>query len=265
MARSTALASKPTYLIESVDSALRLLHEVGNADRLRVSEVAERLDVAPSTAHRLLAMLQYHGFVEQDRRTREYHAGPELLRLGLAAAKRLDLRAQARPVMEDLSSAVEETIGLGILQGANVLYIEGVDGPRTLRIVARVGALLPAYSIAMGKVLLSELTPALFNGLYPRQALSPLTARTVRTKAELLKQIAKLRRTGYAHSSGESVDGVASIAQGIYDQNGALCAAMSVAAPTDRASPEAIKSWLPHLHAATAKLRGVTAPRGRLA
>ena len=262
--RSTSAATKPLYAIESVDNALRLLHEIGNSDRLRVSEAAERLSVAPSTAHRLLAMLQYHGFVDQDPRSHEYFAGVELLRLGLTAIRRLELRAQARPMMEELSAAVHETVGLAILQGANVLYIEGVDGPQTLRIIARVGSLLPAHSIAMGKMLLSALEPPIFDQLYPDAVLQTLTKSTVKTKAELLRQMTELRRAGYAFSSGESVEGVASIAQGIFNENGVICAAMSVAAPIDRATPSAIEKWLPHLHAATSKLGSVISPRGKL-
>ena len=263
-ARSVPLsATKPTYIIESVDSALRLLIEIGEVGRLRVSEVAQRLDVAQSTAHRLLSMLQYYGFVEQDRRTHEYCSGPELLRLGLNAIKRLDLRTQARPIMQSLSTTVEETVGLGILQGANVLYIEGIDGPRTLRIVARVGSSLPAYSIAMGKVLLGALTSEQLNVLYTDPNLPSLTSATVPTKHILHKQLEKFRRSGYAYSSGESTEGVASIAQGIYDEHGVLCAAMSIAAPIARTTPASIKNWLPHLQSATSQLNGVTPTKGR--
>src|SRR5271170_7467241 len=98
---------RPTYLIESVDKALRLLHLFAETDRIRVSDAAALLGVAPSTAHRILAMLQYHGFAAQDRRTHDYLPGPGLTRIGLAAAKQLGLRAQARPVMERLAAEVE--------------------------------------------------------------------------------------------------------------------------------------------------------------
>jgi DNA-binding IclR family transcriptional regulator len=255
LSQAAAKASaRPAYLIESVDSALRLLRMFLETDRIRISEAAAELEVAPSTAHRLMAMLHYHDFVVQDRRTHEYLPGPNLMRIGIAATKQLDLRQQARPVMERLSATVKETVGLGILHGTNVLYVDGVDGTQVLRIGARTGALIPAHCISMGKALLAALPAARIDELYPDDALPTMTEHSVRTKAELLAQLAHVRRRGFAQSSGESEDGVASIAAPVIGAGGEVHAAMSIAAPATRATPDRIASWLPLLRAAAAEL-----------
>jgi IclR family acetate operon transcriptional repressor len=254
-------ASRPPYLIESVDSALRLLHIFLRSDRVRLSEAAEALDVSPSTAHRLLAMLCYHGFATQDRRRREYCPGPALMRMGLAAMKRLDIREHARPIMEALAAELNETVGLGILQGRDVLYLAGVDGTRVVRVGARTGALIPAHCISMGKVLLSSLGDDRLEELFPQDALPAMTERTVATKAELRAQLAVIRRRGYAQSVGESEEGVASIAVGIFDEAGTMHAAMSVAAPFFRATKATVAEWLPPLRDAAARL-GAALPVG---
>jgi IclR family transcriptional regulator, acetate operon repressor len=254
-------APRPAYLIESVDSALRLLHMFARGDRVRLSEVAEALQVSPSTAHRLLAMLCYHGFATQDHRRREYRPGPALMRVGFAAMKKLDIREVARPIMEALSAELNETIGLGILQGVEVLYMAGIDGTRVVRVGARTGALIPAHCISMGKVLLSSLTEEQLTALFPHEALPVMTDKTVATKAELSTQLAAIRRRGYAQSVGESEEGVASIAVGIFDHGGAMHAAMSVAAPFFRATKANIAEWLPPLRAAAARL-GAALPAG---
>lgn len=245
---------RPTYLIESVDSALRLLHVFLISDRVRVSEAADQLGVAPSTAHRLLAMLQYHGFVIRDQRTHEYLPGPDLIRFGLAAAKQLDLRQQARPVLEALSTAVNETVHLGILQGPDVLYIDGIEGTRVLRIGSRSGASIPLHCVSMGKALLAALPRERLSELYPKEKLPRLTPRTVATRTELEKQLATVRKDGFASSSGESDDGVASIAMVVCNRTGELRAAMSIAAPAVRATQARIAQWIPLLRGAAADL-----------
>lgn len=245
---------RPAYAIESVDSALRLLHLFLVSEQVRVSEAAAHLGVAPSTAHRLLAMLQYHGFVTQDPRTHEYLAGPDLVRFGLAAAKQLDLRQQARPVLEALSSAVNETVHLGVQQGASVLYIDGIEGTRVLRIGSRAGASLPLHCVSMGKALLAALPPERFDELYQKEPLPGLTPRTVTSKAELAKQLALIRKQGFALSCGESDDGVASVAMAAVDARGVVRAAISIAAPATRMTREQISDWIPLLRKAAADL-----------
>jgi len=201
------------------------------SEGIRVSEAAAQLGVAASTAHRLLAMLQYHGFVTQDRRTHEYLAGPDLIRFGLAAAKQVDFRELARPVLEALSAEVNETVHLGIIQGSNVLYVESIEGSRLLRIGSRGGASIPLHCVSMGKALLATLPHERFDELYPDEELTTLTERTVATKSELAKQLAAIRKRGYAASSGESDDGVTSIAMAVFNEKGDLRGAMSIAAP----------------------------------
>jgi DNA-binding IclR family transcriptional regulator len=245
---------RPAYLIESVDSALRLLHMFLETDRVRISEAAAHLGVAPSTAHRLMAMLHYHGFVTQDRRTHEYRPGPDLLRIGLAAVTQLDLRQLARPVMEALVADINETVTLGLLQGGSVLYVDAVESTQVLRIGARTGALIPLHCVSLGKALLAALPPADVDVLYPGEDLHVMTARTVSTKTELRKQLALVRKRGFAESRGESEDGVASIAAAVTDARGLVRGALSVAAPASRFTQERIAEWAPRLRRAVDEL-----------
>src|SRR5215475_12021196 len=78
---------RPAYPIASVDKALRLLMLFREQTTVRLSEASAHLGVAHSTAHRLLAMLAYHGFVRQERDTKAYVAGPALIEVGLAVVR----------------------------------------------------------------------------------------------------------------------------------------------------------------------------------
>src|SRR5262249_59677058 len=107
---------RPTYPITSVDNALRLLALFREREKVRLSDAREHLGVAHSTAHRLLAMLAYHGFVRQDKDSRVYLAGPALVEIGLAAVRHMDIRRHARPVLEELAGRYGETAHLSVLE-----------------------------------------------------------------------------------------------------------------------------------------------------
>src|SRR5580692_7111858 len=83
---------KPTYPIGSVDSVLRLLTMIGEREQVRIAGAAAELGVARSTAHRMMQMLAYHGFVHQDPESKAYVAGPRLIGLGLQIVRKLDVR-----------------------------------------------------------------------------------------------------------------------------------------------------------------------------
>src|SRR4051812_44584889 len=99
----------PAYPIESVDRALAVILAFEEDETLTITEIGRRLGVSRSTAYRLLNVLEYRGFVRQDLRTKAFHGGPSLLRVGLAAAKRLDIRARYRPLLEEVVARVGET------------------------------------------------------------------------------------------------------------------------------------------------------------
>ena len=251
----TTKSSAPAYAVESVDSALKILRLLCEAKQLRVSEVAERLDVAQSTAHRLLSMLVHPGFAIQEGRGREYRTGPMLLEMGFAAIRDMDVRQHARPILEAVRDKVNETVHLGVPYGQEVLYVEGVESHHQLRIASRVGAFLPAHCVGMGKVLLATLSSEELHDLYPNPKLRVLTERSVSTLPELEKQLEKIRRAGFAKSRGESTDGVASIAVAVLDRRGVGRAAISISAPVTRITPDLESVWVEAAQAAAAALR----------
>lgn len=174
-------AAAPSYTIESVDSALTTLRMLCDAKKLRVSEVSTRLDVAHSTAHRLLSMLVHHGFAKQDEIRGEYVMGPTFLQMGFAAILNLDIKEHARPILEELRDRVNETVALGLPYGEEVLYVECAESWQQLRSGSRAGSFVPAHCVSLGKALLATLSPEELRRVYPDQNLPKLTERTVST------------------------------------------------------------------------------------
>ena len=225
----------PAYPIASVNNALLLLLLFREQPRVRLTDACKYLGVAHSTAHRLLAMLAHHGFVQQEPVTRAYIAGPALVEVGLAVVGSLNVREQARPVMEELAVETGETVHLGVLEGDQVRYVEAVESERALRVVARTGTLVPAHCKSLGKALLGQLTDQQVAALYPESA-EPFSARTeksITTQAKLIKEISRTRSRGYAVNAGETEDDVGSVAIAFRDFAGRP-AAIAVAAPMSR-------------------------------
>ena len=225
----------PAYPIASVNNALLLLLLFREQPRVRLTDACKYLGVAHSTAHRLLAMLAHHGFVQQEPVTRAYIAGPALVEVGLAVVGSLNVREQARPMMEELAAETGETVHLGVLEGNQVRYVDAVESERALRVVARTGTLVPAHCTSLGKALLSQLTDQQVAQLYPTSA-EPFAARTERsitTQAKLMKEVSRARARGYAVNAGETEDDVGSVAVAFRDFAGRP-AAIAVAAPTSR-------------------------------
>jgi DNA-binding IclR family transcriptional regulator len=202
----------PQYPIDSVDNALKVLLLLGGTPRLRLTDVSQYLGVATSTAHRLLAMLQYRGFVRQDAATRSYVPGPSLDDVALGILRRLDVRTQARPVLEKLNATLEETVHLGRLEGDHVHFIDSLESSRALRVGGRLGRSVPAHCTSNGKAMLATLTDDEVCALYPDEQLAQMTPHSIGTRTELLEHLEAIRRAGYATSQEESEDGVGSIA-----------------------------------------------------
>jgi DNA-binding IclR family transcriptional regulator len=223
----------PQYPIESVDRALLLLKMFSDHRELRLTDARVALGVSQSTAHRLMAMLQYHGFVDQDPVSRMYAAGPALLEVGLAAVQNLDLRGVARPILEALAAATGETVHLGLLQGTEVLYMDAVESEAALRVSVRIGRRIPAHATSLGKAMLAAVSTERVEQLYPQEELEPVTDRTITRRADLLTELARVRGRGYAENMEEGEPGVGSIGVAILDA-GTLIGGLSVAAPRAR-------------------------------
>jgi DNA-binding IclR family transcriptional regulator len=224
----------PAYPIASVDRALRLLLLVGRRSGIRLSEASEALGVAPSTAHRLLAMLAFHDFVRQDGDRHGYVAGPALAEIGRARVEAADLRRLARPVVEDLAARTAETVHLAVLDGRMVRYLDAVESTRALRVAARTGRSLPAHCTAAGKALLAALAPRQVSARLAGVDLEAMTDRSITAHGVLARQLATARRLGRAVNLEESEDGVASVAATARDRAGRPVAAISVAGPVAR-------------------------------
>jgi len=233
-----AIGPAPRYPIESVDNALQLLLLFAEQPRVRLTEVSKHLGVASSTAHRLLAMLQYRGYVQQDP-TRAYEAGPVLRRLGVEALRQRDLLRQqdlsgaARPVLERLHDKLDGATTLGRVEGQHVVYVDQV---RNIKVAPLPPGSIPAHCTSLGKMMLSQLEPDELRELYPQERLDQVTARSIAYRSVLEAELRLARLRGFAVSDEELLLGVTSVAVALPGLSGGRYG-MSAALPARRMTP----------------------------
>ncbi|MGO1562359.1 Transcriptional regulator, IclR family [Actinomycetales bacterium JB111] len=260
--KKLTLQQRPPYPIQSVDNALRLLQLLRDGGSIRLVDAASELDVAESTAHRLLAMLVYRGFALQDD-SRRYVAGPSLGVRAIGAPWIHELRAAAQGPMEILAARLDETINLVVRVGINVRFIATAEARAVLRIGDRTGSVIPALGASSGKALLAQEPEERIRSLYRSKAAQVAGhALDDATYAWLLRELEAVRRTGYALSRAETEPDVGAIGVVVRGPEGRPIAALSAASPmsrlaglTTRESREVLFECRDEISAVAAQLR----------
>ncbi len=246
------MRNKPPYALASVDNALRLVQLLRDQGRLRVVDAAAELDVAPSTAHRLLGMLVYRGFAIQDD-GRAYVPGPAL---GAAPAQ-LDwtrqLRDAALPHLELLSNHTGETTNLMIRIGVQVRFLASVESPKILRVGTRQGTVLPARSASGGKALLAELSREKLESLFlgPTAALGD-EVMPAEEFTRFAADLVLIKRQGYALNNQQTEDSVVACGVVVHERDGGPAGAISVSMPAGRYAPSQLPGLVRALRLAAA-------------
>lgn len=198
-----------------------------------IRELAQRVELSPSTCHRLLHILQKRGYVQQDATTRLWTLGLKPLELGMRQLNNAGLPSVARPYLIELMRATHETVFLGVRDGDHIVYIDTILSEQAIRTDVTLGSRWPLHSGALGKVLLSAMPDAEIERILagPLQA---FTASTIVDPQRLRSEIARIRTCGYALNRGETVTGIFCAAAPLYDRSGQVAAAIGAAGPEQR-------------------------------
>jgi len=221
--------------LSSVANAVALLKSfTSTSPNWGVSDLAAHSGQSKSSVHRILSTFTDEGLLEQDASTGRYRLGLALYDLAAAVPSQRTLHEAVLLPMTDLRNASGETVQVGVLDGRQVVYVERLDSPNTVRLFAELGRRNDAHCTSSGKVLLAFLNkPALekvLKGWEPRRQ----TEHTIVTRKALTAEFERVRNVGFAENRQEFELGVVSIAAPIRDSVGTTIAAMSVAGPANR-------------------------------
>jgi DNA-binding IclR family transcriptional regulator len=218
--------------VQVIERAARILRALADHpdDGLSLAQIAERVDLARSTVHRLVTALEAERFVVAASPNGRVKLGPGLASLAVSAAP--DLAREIHPFIARLSQEVNETVDLGVLQHDHVLFVDQVAAPRRLRAVSAVGTVFPAHAPANGKALLATLGDDQLLRLLPAR-LEELTPNTITDRGALLDELARVRREGIAYDREEHTVGICGVGAVVRDGAGRV-ASISVPLPAQR-------------------------------
>jgi IclR family acetate operon transcriptional repressor len=199
-----------------------------------VRELAGRLGVSASTAHRLLTDLEGLGMVTRAP-AGSYRLGMEFLRLAWTASSRFPLRDAASDVLTELAARTSESSFFGLYneQRHQMMFAVSVESPHPLRYTVPQGVWLPLHAGASGLAILAFL-PAEVQAEVARAGLDPLTERTLVDADQLAERLERIRRDGYAISHGERINGAIAIAAPVTGPAGSVIGDVGITVPESR-------------------------------
>lgn len=230
-------------LTRSVAKAFSILEVFSErAPQLALGEIAEAVDIAPTTLRRLLATLESLGYVQRDPVGR-YQLGVRALNLAPAALAGYEIRTHALPILDDLSSETGLNANLGVLHEGRVLHLANVSRnlPRR-RHFGVPGRLALPNATALGKTMLAFRDFAQVRELLSRSGgLVQRTPRTIATWEALSDELALVRERGYAYEDQETALDGRCVAAPVRDRSGQVVAAISASGMTWEITPEKVE------------------------
>ncbi len=218
----------------SMRNALRLLNLFTmDEPELTVSEIAEKLDVAISTAHRLTSTLLHEGFLVKDPTTKYYRLGASILAMGNTVLSQIELCRFSTAILEQLVKETGETAHLSILKDTQVVYLFKIDSLHPVHLLSHAGRQNPAYCTSSGQAILAFEKESLIDKVI-EEGLTLYTKHTITNSIKFRDMLKKVRNNGIAISKEEMHEGVISLAAPVKNLQGKVIASVSIAGPTSR-------------------------------
>lgn len=248
------ISMKNLVRVQSIDRAVAILECFSEGKReLKLSEIAHILDLNKSTVHGLLNTLKYHGFIDQDEITQKYRLGIRFIVYGDRVINSMDIASFAYPVIEKVCEKIEETVHIAMLDGADVVYIGKKECNKSIKTTTKIGARVPAYITADGRIILSYLEKDKVKELLPR-TLKKLTCRSIEDKHRLMEVLSEAKGNGYALDCEETVQGLVCVAAPIFDHTEAVKYSLSITGPAVRMTEDKIEEYIDIIKKAANKI-----------
>lgn len=223
--------SAPVGVLTKVLSIFELLDKSPGGLQLR--SIAEQTGLNKSTAYRFLAHLERAGYLVRDL-TGAYLIGPRLVRLGADSTYQATIRKVSRPVMEALWRKTDETVNLGALDRGEVLYLDVMESPHTFRLSSQAGMRRALSYTALGKTLLAWIPVQMRDELLASCKFERRAPHSIMNLAEMLAELGRIQRRGYAIDNEEVELGACCVAAPIFDSSSQIAASISVSGPVTR-------------------------------
>lgn len=224
--------------VNAVVRTFLILQSIANNEEIGLAELARDLHIHKSTVLRFLTTLCDLGYLRRIPENDTYALSLRLFELGATALDKMDVVQLAKPIMKWLASKTNETVHLATREDDSVVYLHKVDSPHVLRMYSRIGKLAPLHCTGLGKALIAWLPESKVRTIFTNKRLRVFTEKTIGKLPDLLKELEKIRTTGFSWDHEEHEPGIRCVAAPVFDASGSVAAAISVSWPSARNQTE---------------------------
>lgn len=249
---------RPKYPVQTLEKSLDVLFYMVNHPcntGIAITEISENTGIGKSGVHRILDTYLSYGIVEKQENAQTYRLGWGLYELGLSVpATNSLLSTNYAEVISDLCGQVAETVNLGIRSDDEVVIIHKREPTSRLHANISVGEREPMHATGMGKIFLSEFSDQEVRDYYSTHEVVQMTENSIMTADEMIPELDKVRRQGYAVDTREYDRDLICVAMPIRDYTGGIAAAMSVSGHTSHMDEDQLEKILAALGQAVSRL-----------
>ncbi len=213
-------------IIDRISDLLDIL--VNTKDGHSVSEISEKMQLSPSSVHRMLSSLKKIGYVAQDSDTKKYKAGLKILTLAVNLLNHYDIRTTALHHMKSLSEKYDKLVFLSVYQNGLVVCIETVELSSNMKFYVNIGSEMPLNAAAAAQAIIAFESDQVIDALLEQESYKPFTEHTIIQGSELKSKLLKVREDGYAICDRELEEGVNAISVPIRDYSGKVVASLTM-------------------------------------
>lgn len=218
--------------VQAADRAFDIVEHLLEADGARLTEVAEAMGVANSTAHNYLCTLRDRGYVVREGDV--YRVGLEFLRIGGHARDQRTVNRLSRSVVERLAEETDEHAQFIVEQNGRGYHVYVAPGSRAVRVDTRAGKRIYLHANAAGKAMLAHYDEARVDEILDRWGMPAVTENTITDRAEFEACLERVRDRGYAFNLEEHILGWQGIAAPVRRHDGDVLGALAIGGPTHR-------------------------------
>jgi IclR family transcriptional regulator, acetate operon repressor len=222
--------------VQSLVRALALLNRIAESsdDGATLTDLAQRVGLPASTAHRLLTTLEQERYVRFTHDGRFWSVGVQAFVVGCTFTRTRSLAGVARPHMRHLMEDGGETVNLAVEDEGEAVYLSQVECRQMMRAFARPGTRVPLHCSAVGKAILSAASDKKLSKILHQRGMPRLTVKTITSPSALRAELERVRACGLSIDDEEHAIGLRCIAAPIFDETGDVVAAVSASGPMAR-------------------------------
>lgn len=241
----------------SIQRVLDIIRYVCTAQRAAsLPDIIDELDIPKATAHRLVQQLEEQGFFQINMRG-NLMPGPAMRKIALGVTNSNEIKVQRQAILQGLSHRVNETCGISIPDGAEMIYYDRVQANWPLQVHLPIGSHVPIWGSASGKLYLARLPEAVRKRVLKNLPLVKLARNTITDPDALEAELVRIRENDLGIDNEEFIDGMVAISVPVTHKDGRLAACLFCHAPVIRCSLDELKSYEPAMREAAAQLSEV--------